>query len=420
VDSTTVTETARPLLAAVLMALALTGCRSADPGGSSVAMESDSVALVYDQLVLEVLTPAAAEREIDNASKGSAAREGLGMTLASPVSCMYAGPAYPLCIVAAPLFPFWYAARHQDAEISSAQLETLAAAIESVGFVDRLRDSLERRARAEGLPVSDGAIGSDGAARLVVQPAALRLVHEGYDDRWITITQPYVIALYGPGGSVSRQLKAELSRRIQLESWDAQLAELPVTLADWVERISERAVMDTALEWSPRVVLEPVHPMPVVKRSALGFRREYWPDVESTHPRLAWQSLDTVLHASTLAQVTDITYELEILPAVRDTWRIDPEAFRYTVAGLTEPAHQLPVALEPCSRYVWRPRARFRYRGVWHATALRVRPMDASDHRPNSYLLRAAPDGCDGVLVAFPPVASAGRSGTTESGEPAP
>ncbi len=143
---------------------------------------------------------------------------------------------------------------------------------------------------------------------------------------------------------------------------------------------------DTLVEWQPKIVLGPVAPLPYARRNVIGIRQTYWPFVESTSPRLAWQPLEAVLEPSVLADVSDISYELEIF---------HPRGSHRTVTGLDMPVYVVNAPLGACAYYLWRPMARFRYRGVVHTTSPSMRRWSKTEYLPNDFVLKTPSADCE-------------------------
>lgn len=94
-----------------------------------------------------------------------------------------------------------------------------------------------------------------------------------------------------------------------------------------------------------------------------------WMKVNSLQPTFRWQAFphrrDLIEDSAELKdRITDVTYELKIWRALRDS----PGALVYSRHGLLAPLHQVEIPLEPSTKYYWSVRARFRLDGYLRGT----------------------------------------------------
>ena len=93
-----------------------------------------------------------------------------------------------------------------------------------------------------------------------------------------------------------------------------------------------------------------------------------------------------MLDERVLGEVTDVTYELEIFQP-----GLSPVE---SVSGLENPEYFVTASLRPCTNYYWRPRARFRYRGVIHTTSLNKRRWAEGIYLNDDFLIKTPSAAC--------------------------
>jgi hypothetical protein len=123
----------------------------------------------------------------------------------------------------------------------------------------------------------------------------------------------------------------------------------------------------------PYYVLKPIYPESVGMRFTL---------VDDLQPTFQWESfprpLDLAGREGKKGQFTDVSYELSVFQtipkgfgalkrmwkgagAIRKHYAVGPLLYRRT--GLPEPRHHMEEPLQPCGRYAWTVRARFKLDG---------------------------------------------------------
>ncbi|MEQ8485090.1 MAG: hypothetical protein RIB46_12075 [Pseudomonadales bacterium] len=365
----------------------LFGCAGAGPEQAGAGSTFDSRRLVYDAVVLDFRQAAATARGVGAEAAGDGAREGAGMMLAAPVGCMQAGMLYGLCLAMAPLFPVLAASRVQDPADSRRELESLAEQIDTADLQRRFAAQVLQRAAAAELPLAESEDGGGRVVRLGVELGTMRLEHSGYRGGSITVTQPYLFTLTGADGQVLTSISGARSRDFDVDEWWADgSVDLETTLTRWIESIAEEGLRDSLIEWQPDVVLAPRYPEPLVRRNVIGIVQERWPCLDSATPVLRWQPLAEALPPDLLEHVTDVSYELDIVESYQPT--------RRQVTGLMQPEYAVVGPLTPCGRYLWRPRARFRYQGVVHTTSLRTRRWAEGVYVDHHYVLNVPGSDC--------------------------
>ena len=347
----------------------------------------DSRNFVYDELLLDFVTDTDAGMEVAAKSSGDGAKEGLGMMLKAPVACMETGMYAGFCMVLAPLFPLIAASRVQDVATSEAELEAMAARIDLTEIQNRFHASLEAEAHESGLSVVQSASPGARLATLHAEFGHMLLEHDGYENGSITVTQPYRFSLSFGYGESETLVEGERSERFEVENWSQQRTEELANAFDrWIDDTSRLGIRETLVEWQPKVVLGPVAPSPAVRRNVIGIRQANWPFVESTSPRLAWQPLEAVLDSSVFADVSHVSYELEIF---------HPRGSRRLVTGLETPEYVVSEELSACAYYYWRPVARFRYRGVMHTTSPNKRRWSKTIYLSDDFVLKTPSADCE-------------------------
>ena len=389
--------TTRALLLALGPACAaLLGCASQPTGLTGGFSYLDSRELIYDELVVNVVDPGSdVPMDVELQTSGDGARDGLKMMLQAPAECARAGPiALTFCIGFMPFLPFMTAGAVQDVETSRAELDVMAEPIDRAALQRRFRDAIEAQLRGAGLPLVESPSPGARVATLHAELGQTRLEHDGYKHGDITVTQPYRFSL--------SYADDELQALFDDENWDRfyvsdgyirNNAELAEDFDRWIPDAVKAGLQNTVIEWQPKVVLGPVAPVETVERNAIGFKRYVVPVVESTTPRLTWQPLEAVFDPVVLADVTDITYELEISRA--DDRRV--------VTGLERPEYVVDEPLNACVYYRWRPVARFRYHGVVHTTSLSMRRWSKTEYLHDDFEFQTPAADCENPWPAWYP-----------------
>jgi len=379
----------KKILAALLALGVVSGCGGGVRDHASEP-EFESVTLDYDVLELEFLDPPAAVNSVEHETGAEAAGEAASMILFSPIGCMQAGMFYGLCLAVMPIMPFVAASRVQDPAESVRQLEELARAVDAYRLPERFGDAVRQRIVDEGLPLVDQAGPDQHAVRLQVLLGAMRLEHDGYEHGDITVEQAVEFVLRGPDGSILHRLSDTRSGRFGIGEWQARDgAELRFRLDQWLAGMVEAGVESMLLDWQPYLRLAAVSPQIEYRRNLIGLKVSEWPVLDTLTPVLEWQPLEEVLDPAVLADVTDISYEVEVSLLVQDhtDWGYVTRRIR-AARGLTRPEYPIDAPLPACQRMYWRPRARFRYRGTWHTTT-------ASNRHWQSYVLMTSGPECD-------------------------
>ena len=309
------------------------------------------------------------------------------MMLMAPVGCMQAGVFAPYCLLLAPALPFVGASRVQDVSTSEAELSAMAAYIDLPDIQRRFREAITAEATEAGLPLVQSASPGARTVTLHAEFGHTILEHDGYENGEITVRQPYKFSLSYGDEMIEPLIEGERFGRFDVENWSQERTEeLARDFDQWIRETASLGVRDTLVEWQPKVVLGPVTPLPYARRNVIGIRRTYWPFVESTSPRLAWQPLEAVLEPSELADVSDISYELEIF---------HPQGNRHRITGLDSPEYVVTEPLGACAYYLWRPTARFRYRGVVHTTSPSMRRWSKTEYLSNDFVLKTPSPDCE-------------------------
>ena len=389
--------TTRALLLALGPACAaLLGCASQPTGLTGGFSYLDSRELIYDELVLDIVDPGTDRpMDVQLQTSGDGARDGLKMMLQAPAECAQAGPiGMAFCIGLMPIIPFLAAGAVQDVEMSRAELNAMAEPIDHASLQRRFREAIEAQAREAGLPLVESPSPGARVATLHAELGQTRLEHDGYKHGNVTVTQPYRFSL--------SYAEDELQALFEDENWNRfyvgdglakNNAELTEDFDRWIPDTVEAGLQNTVIEWQPKVVLGAVAPIETVERNAIGFKRYVVPVVESTRPRLAWQPLEAVLDPVVLADVTDITYELEI----------SRSNDRRLVTGLEGPEYVVDEPLNACVYYRWRPVARFRYRGVVHTTSLSMRRWSRTAYVRDDFEFQTPAPVCENPWPAWYP-----------------
>lgn len=261
----------------------------------------------------------------------------------------------------------------------------MAEQIDHAGLQHHFREVIEAHALEAGLPLVESPSPGARVATLHAGLGQMRLEHDGYKRGQISVTQPYRFSL--------SYADDELQTLIEGEHWDRfyvgdgyikNNAELGADFERWIPNTASHGLRDTVIEWQPKVVLGPVEPSITEKRNVIGIKQYRYPVVESTTPRLAWQPLAAVLEPDVLADVTEVSYELEI-------FRAGDHRF---VTGLEHPEYVVDEPLKPCVYYSWRPLARFRYRGVLHTTSPNMRRWSKTEYVNDDFELETPAPNC--------------------------
>lgn len=390
-------------LLAGLSAAIMAGCASGPPTADAEPF-LESAALRYERLRFEVLGPVGTEADVGVESGGEGAKEGLQMFAVSPVACMGAGMFYGLCLAVSPALPFVAAARAQDPELSLAQLEAVAEKILAFGVEDAARTQLAEHLRGSEIPVDDDPARIEAAHTLRLTLGPIELEHSGYKGGRVTVALNYEVTLVDADGVVVRRKRDK--RNVHLDS-DASSYEIEsgvnYGLRNWISLDLVAAIDDTLINWSPPIELGAVRPSLVSKRSLIGIGYKEWPFVTSLQPAMQWQSVAEAAGEEFAGSIEDLSYDLELYLLVTGPENSYAERrLVYRRQGLAEPAHMVEEPLRPCTRYLWRPRARFRHQGVAFATGLEVQQL---------YVLQTPGDDCKYAAWAVSPYELAREAG---------
>ncbi len=364
----------------------LLGCAATPTELTGGFSHFDSRELIYDELVLDVIEPGM-EPSMDVAlqTSGDGAREGVKMMLQAPVGCLQGGMFAVVCLALAPFFPLMAANNVQDVEMSQAELDVMAERIDHAAMQRRFREVIETEAREAGLPLVESASPGARVATLHAELGRPSLEHDGNEGGQITVTQPYRFSLSYADNEMQTVIEDARWDRFDVDDgYIRNNAELAEDFERWIPDAARRGLRDTVIEWQPKVVLGPVAPSILDKRNAIGIMQTRYPFVESTTPRLAWQPLESVLEPDVFADVTDVSYQLEIFRAGN----------RRLVTGLEMPEYAVAEPLEPCAYYRWRPIARFRYRGVVHTTSPNMHRWSKTDYVEDDFKFKTPAAEC--------------------------
>lgn len=368
---------------AMLISLAA-GCATAPPPEPTATFYSRDLA--YAHVALEFIAPGTGTQSVALTDGGDGMAEGAKMLAVAPVECLRGADPYTaaFCIGLAPLFPFISASRVQDEAISIEQTDALYKHLAAFDIYSRFADELQQQSATAELPVVEEANDDTVVLRVWLGPTSL--IHSGYTGGDIDVALPYRIELINAAGEVLVTMEDEFSDAFDVDTWQLD-SEPDAAMSRWASRTVTQALQETLVEWQPKLVLAPVQPIPVNKRNIIGIMQERWPVVESVRPQIAWQPLNEMLDDELNRQISDVTYELQIVG------RYSGKTF-YEIAGLPEPSHVLLTDLEPCASYLWKPRARFRYRNHVYTTSLRDRQWSPELRIPHHYTLDTPGPGC--------------------------
>ena len=125
----------------------------------------------------------------------------------------------------------------------------------------------------------------------------------------------------------------------------------------------------------PYFALDALYPQPregldprgiFIGKYAGGFGFARFGAVEELQPVFRWESFPRVVDAAgPERRFTDVSYEFRLYETEL-SWTYGIEAYRpgalvYARDDLPQPSHRLEVPLQPCTRYAWTVRARFRF-----------------------------------------------------------
>jgi hypothetical protein len=345
----------------------------------------------YDSVLVDVNMPYASDQSLDTEGKGAAAKEGFKMMAAAPVGCLQGGLFAGACLAMAPFFPIIAAARAEDPAKARLETETFFASIEEYDLHRKLTERMVGRLVSERLPLADEHAVETGKRPVTinVHVGTLDLDHSGYKNGSIELALPYTVELTNDKGVVISRKSGKVHDDFPNSSRSGVIYP---RLNEWVDQIVEESVSGLLLEWQPLKSLGFVYPGKDEKKTLFGKKYRVWSSINTPTPRLEWQPLEAVMPANRMADISDISYEVEIFAwqAIGTTH----EWFRHTVAAardLQEPAFTIENGLRPCQVYHWRPKARFRYRGTVRTTSA-----------PEAFQLIIAGPGCAYPAWAYP------------------
>lgn len=359
--------------ALLIAAVATAGCSSAPPlehQPPPIDIAGDAHHIAYDALRLEIDAPGNKTLSVETDGSGEAVAEGFRMMAAAPLGCLQGGMYAGLCLAMAPFFPFIAAARVERPEVVQADLRFRYGQVESYDLRRHLEAGVLRRLGEQGIPLVADEDHSDArnvvTLRLSIPP--IEVEHSGYKGGSVDMTLPYIVELLDGDGNV---LTRNSDKKYSYINGKVEPMALYARFDQWVDSIVEASVDKAVVEWEPRMQLDFVYPGKHEAKAFLSPRYFEWTEVDTLPPRLEWQPLAASMPASRLADITELSYEIEIFaygPYV-DNYVSTRRVIR-KVSGLSEPAYAVDVELRPCQRYYWAPRARFRYRGNVRTTSV--------------------------------------------------
>lgn len=373
---------------APVLAMLLAGCgttRSIETNlPEDVGLETRP--LVFDTVHVSVGPLPESQLSAAVEGKGAATRDGLTMMAKAPVGCLDNMDPYSagLCLGLAPLLPFLAAMNAEDPEVVHAALEDVLATFAKHDVHSMLHSRLLERLAEQRVPIAEGDADhmTENAIKLTVLIQSLQFEHSGYESGSITATLDYFVEVVDRDETVLARRGERLQKSLDGEDRERGLAKL---LSSWTEKIVELSVDRMLVEWRPEIQLGYVYPAKRKKRSVIGIRYSEWVPVDSLTPTLEWQSLEALLPREKMAQISELSYEVDILAYTRDQssrdWRLDTVQ---SARDLIEPKYKVSFGLLPCRQYYWSPRARFRYEGNTRTTSI-----------IKKYVLNTPDTGCD-------------------------
>lgn len=127
----------------------------------------------------------------------------------------------------------------------------------------------------------------------------------------------------------------------------------------------------------PDYALQPLYPevqrLSIFTSEPRSIRFLKFVAVDSLEPTFRWESfprLKRLSQAKAESRLTDVKYDVRIFSTgVLNTWYMFFGGYQFhEVRGLSEPSYKLGNVLEPCHRYYWTVRARFKLDGKSRAT----------------------------------------------------
>jgi hypothetical protein len=368
----------------VSLVLVLAGCAAEDSNPEPTAPWAPSSALAYTSVRLEFVSRDTDTTPPGAIAPGAGASDGLKMMRDAPIGCMQAGMFYGFCLMMAPFFPALAANRVQDQEISLREIRAMAEHIHAWDLPERLRSQLERSARDAHLPQPAPDTEDPRTVTLKVTAGPLGMSHDGYKGGRISLTFPCRFELVDGDDQLIRVLESSRYDSFDATDWVGK-EELNETLDRWARSLPREAVATLLVEWQPRIVLEPITPQLVVRRNFIGVVQDHWSFADSTTPLLEWQALDDALDPAIFSEVSDLRYELTI--------GSDDDPI-YRAIDLSEPRHRVSRELASCGYYHWKPKARYRYRGMEFTTSLRTRQWSEDVTLDHFYVLMTPAERC--------------------------
>lgn len=119
----------------------------------------------------------------------------------------------------------------------------------------------------------------------------------------------------------------------------------------------------------PTYGLRPVYPENRNRGGLFDGYESVFLKVDSLQPTLRWEPFPRSHdirrdHQNLLSRIRDVTYDLKIWNSTYEF----PDRVIYTRQGLLEPFHKIEQPLEPCAKYFWTVRARFKIDGETRVT----------------------------------------------------
>lgn len=358
------------------------------------------------------------------ASEG--ARKGAGAMVSGPVSDPYALLLIPILVpIGAAIGAIVETSRAPSDEALAHAREAYAKAIAELRTQPRMQQAVTAALQAEGVGASlsvdevngpgepaDRPVYRDAAAPMVLELSVLEFgfsdrqgaygeqTRTGKDGYALTLTTRARLVDTGRGTVIDEMQHFHRSEAFTRADWmEGEASRFRAELESAILRAADdivleffllyyppvpRAAKDVQRAWGdviPHYVLKPLYPE--VRRAAdlrgmfsdkfiggAGGMAFTW--VDDVRPTFRWEPFSAAAGATgsveDRARITDVTYEIAVYDAQMNRLGGTVKYYaagplRYSRRGLTEPQHHMDEALEPCGRYAWTVRPRFKLDG---------------------------------------------------------
>lgn len=327
----------------------------------------------FDSIALTIKDPHVLHRDVELKEKRDGTKAGLELIAYAPVGCASAGMMYGLCLSMAPMFPFIMANSVQRPEKSNEEMEMLLRSLGKFDLSERFETAVVGRVETDGVFLTaPDAEPTPLQYGFTAEIGVINVKHSGTEGGTIELEIPFTFTLIDQKGALIKSHTVNRTLMFVEYQWRRYVYELFTRRLElMLDDVVQEGVGEVLTYWHPNMELKALSPQPQPRHSLIGFPYIDWPYVESTTPMLEWTSLKAIIQPEDWQYVTDVSYGVDVISKhyTKLSGGYDERAV-YAISDLTEPRFHIDTPLAPCMSYLWRPSARFNYRGSPRRTRL--------------------------------------------------